>query len=124
MNKSKQILLVIIVSLLMTVIPYVNTTPDQDPCDTPGQGNTKYWFYIEEPSYSFYDPEAGPNYVGEISDAWVTESVVRSIDWESFAGTETNAEFSFWMVVTNSPSQNTKVVISINNAANEGIIKI
>jgi hypothetical protein len=111
------------VSLLFIATPFVSAA--QDPCDTPGQGNAKYWFYIEDPSaYAFYDPEAGPNYVGVVSDDWVTESVVESIDWESFAGTGTNAEFIFWMIVTNSESQNTKVVISINDAAYDGIARI
>ena len=124
LTKSKMILLVIIVTVLITALPYVIAPPkEDDPCDTPGTGSAKYWFYVEDPSaYSFYDPEAGPNYVSIVADAWVTESVVHSINWESKAGTD--VEFSFWMVVTNSESQNTKVVISINKAAYEGIVKI
>ena len=120
MSRTRAFYFFTILLLVIFALPLAYASAP-DPCDTPGQGSAKYWFYVEEPSYAFYDPEAGPNYVGEVSDDWVTDSVVQSINWESFAGTGVKADFSFWMVVTNSESQNTKVVISINDAVYDGI---
>ena len=50
--------------------------------------------------------------------------MIKSIDWESFVGLDEYIEFNFWLVVTNSDSHNTKVVISINNAAALGISEL
>jgi len=47
MRKIPRLLLLTILLSLFIATPFVFAAPP-DPCDTPGQGSAKYWFYIEE----------------------------------------------------------------------------
>lgn len=88
-----------------------------------------YWFFSDSPYPDFYNPQdEDPNYVGKgdpcNDDDWFEESILHNIDWESHQG-ET-VTFNFWLGVhpDDADSEDTKVVIAINDDAHDGIKKI
>jgi hypothetical protein len=91
-------------------------------------GGGHLWFYSEDPDTLTWpgpnqlpnpapDPGDGyvdPNYVSSDPDPWLTQSIViSSDDWET--------PFSIWLACAQFESLNTKLVVSINEAAYDAI---
>ena len=88
-----------------------------------GGGGGHLWFYSQDPStlpgpQPLPNPQNyDPNYVSTNSDPWLTQSVaVPSGNWGS--------PFMIWLGCAQKNSTNTKLVISINKAANTSIQSI
>jgi hypothetical protein len=79
------------------------------------------WFFSQDPDTLPWDnpkqlpnpQDVDPKYVGSHSDPWLNQGVIiASGEWD---------EFTIWLGLHKFESLNTKVVICINNAANEAI---
>jgi hypothetical protein len=82
------------------------------------QGGGHLWFYSQDPPWPMQNPENwDPKYVESNPDPWLSESIViPSGDWET--------PFTIWLACAKFESINTKLVISINDAASNAIEEI
>jgi len=105
-----------------TVIAILVLTVMITPVLASGQGNGgggHLWFYSQDPgNLPLPNPETwDPKYVETSSDPWLDKSIViPSSDWDT--------PFTIWLGCAKFESLNTKLVISINEAAKDAIQSI
>lgn len=114
---SKSKLKLLPIALLLTLIL---VSPAFAPA---GGGGAHLWFYSQDPDtlpgpQPLPDPQTyDPNYVGANPDQWVSDSIVIPTgDWSE--------PFMIWLGLKQKNSTNTKLVVSINDAANNSIQSI
>lgn len=82
-------------------------------------GGGHLWFYSEEPFQGLDgklpDITSDPNYQGPDPDPWLSESIVIPL---------VNGPTSIWLACAQFESTDTKVVVSINEAAHQGLAGI
>jgi hypothetical protein len=81
----------------------------------------KLWFYSYEPPIPLPDPETSdPNWQGSSGDPWIHESIVESIGFLP----DTTVNINEWLGARTQDSNNTWVVVVVNQAGAAGISQI